>query len=230
MEDTHKQYKIKVMTDGPYIVTGGVPLSEKIIASNGRIHVFQQGRTFPASDRYALCRCGKSNNNPFCDGAHVKTGFDGSETASRETYEERANLMEGPELNILDDSRCSYSRFCHRNNKNIWELAENSDLPGYKEEAIEAAFGCPSGRLMALDKEGNPLEEPNYEPSIDIIQDPEEGVSSGLFVKGNIPIEAADGTLYEIRNRVMLCRCGNSSNKPFCDASHDPDDSSDTDL
>ena len=29
-----------------------------------------------------------------------------------------------------------------------------------------------------------------------------------------------DGKAYEIRNRVTLCRCGKSKNKPFCDASH----------
>ena len=30
----------------------------------------------------------------------------------------------------------------------------------------------------------------------------------------------ADGSAYEIRNRVALCRCGASGNKPFCDGSH----------
>ena len=30
----------------------------------------------------------------------------------------------------------------------------------------------------------------------------------------------ADGTTYEVRNRVTLCRCGASQNKPFCDATH----------
>ncbi|MGH9998927.1 MAG: CDGSH iron-sulfur domain-containing protein [Nitrosopumilaceae archaeon] len=29
-----------------------------------------------------------------------------------------------------------------------------------------------------------------------------------------------DGTQYEKRNRVTLCRCGASSNKPFCNGSH----------
>jgi CDGSH-type Zn-finger protein len=31
---------------------------------------------------------------------------------------------------------------------------------------------------------------------------------------------AADGFRYEIRNRVTLCRCGASKNKPFCDGTH----------
>ena len=30
----------------------------------------------------------------------------------------------------------------------------------------------------------------------------------------------ADGTTYETRNRVTLCRCGASKNKPLCDGSH----------
>ncbi|HET8688843.1 MAG TPA: CDGSH iron-sulfur domain-containing protein [Methanosarcina sp.] len=39
-------------------------------------------------------------------------------------------------------------------------------------------------------------------------------------MRGGIPIESADGKQYEIRNRVTLCRCGKSRNKPFCDGSH----------
>jgi hypothetical protein len=73
--------------------------------------------------------------------------------------------------------------------------------------------------LVAAEKDGKKI-EPVYEPAIEIVQDPEEGVSAGIFVKGIIPIESSDGTTYEIRNRVALCRCGKSRNKPFCDATH----------
>lgn len=40
------------------------------------------------------------------------------------------------------------------------------------------------------------------------------------LVTGNVPIESADGSVYEIRNRLALCRCGESDIKPFCDARH----------
>jgi len=39
-------------------------------------------------------------------------------------------------------------------------------------------------------------------------------------VKGDVPIVSADGKAYETRNRVTLCRCGKSKNKPFCDGFH----------
>ncbi len=67
--------------------------------------------------------------------------------------------------------------------------------------------------------------EPSLEKSIAVINDP--GVVDDvppLWVRGGIPIYSADGKLYEIRNRVTLCRCGKSTNKPFCDSSHYPEE------
>ena len=41
-----------------------------------------------------------------------------------------------------------------------------------------------------------------------------------LWVRGGVRVDAADGEPYEVRNRVTLCRCGASENKPFCDGTH----------
>ncbi|MHB8106390.1 MAG: CDGSH iron-sulfur domain-containing protein [Candidatus Cryosericum sp.] len=207
------------MKNGPYVVTGSVPLSEKVITPKGKVYVLTAGRELPQSDKYALCRCGKSRTKPFCDGTHETVNFPGTETASKAKYRDRADLLEGPGIDLLDDNRCAFSRFCHSEDGSTWQLVENSDQPGYAEEAIKTAGNCIAGRLVAVDKAGNVL-EPEYEPSIEIIQDPQKTVSAGIFVKGNIPIESSDGQVYEIRNRVALCRCGKSRNKPFCDATH----------
>lgn len=218
--DEHK-YKIKIIENGPYVVTGNIPLAEKIIVPNGRKYKLKSGKELPQSESYALCRCGKSKNPPFCDGTHVKEGFIGRETASKEEYHNRAKLINGIGIDLLDDGRCAFARFCHRNNGTAWQLTQHSESEENRSEAVIAANDCPAGRLTSVDKDGTE-HEPDLSPSICIIQDPEKKVSAGIFVSGGIPIESADGTMYETRNRIALCRCGRSKNKPFCDAAHVP--------
>ena len=91
-------------------------------------------------------------------------------------------------------------------------------MPGFKKIAIEEAANCPSGRLVVWDKQSNPI-EPDYEPSIVVTEDA-DGAPGPLWIRGEVEIESADGRIYEKRNRVTLCRCGKSQNKPLCDGSH----------
>lgn len=45
------------------------------------------------------------------------------------------------------------------------------------------------------------------------------------LVSGSVTITDADGTAYEIDGETAaLCRCGHSSNKPFCDGTHKAED------
>lgn len=41
-----------------------------------------------------------------------------------------------------------------------------------------------------------------------------------VVVTGGIPVTTSDGRTIETRNRVTLCRCGQSANKPLCDGAH----------
>ena len=211
--------RIRIIKNGPYFVSGSVPLKKVRTVPNGNHYDYQLVKEYPLQKEYALCRCGHSKNPPYCDGTHMHNGFMGAETASKLPYVKRASILHGPDLDLLDDGRCAYGRFCHREEGNVWELTRNSDDPEAREQAIIAACDCPTGRLVALDHEGNPIETP-FEPSIEILEDSEEGVSGPLFVKGYIAVESADGMMYEERNRIALCRCGESENKPFCDATH----------
>ena len=68
-------------------------------------------------------------------------------------------------------------------------------------------------------KDGKKI-EPKLPREIAVVEDEPEGKHGPLWVRGGIEIEAEDGTVYEVRNRVTLCRCGGSGNKPFCDAMH----------
>jgi len=214
-----KEPRIRILKDGPYVVSGSVELSEKVIVPKGDGYVYEEGRALAQKPTYSLCRCGKTKTPPFCDGAHVASHFDGTETACKTDYHLRAARIVGTGLDLLDDGRCAFARFCHRDSGDAWELAEDSLGEYHHAEAIIASNECPSGRLTAVEKDGTE-HEPEYTPAIEILQDPEERVSAGIFVKGGIPIESSDGTVYEIRNRVVLCRCGMSGNKPFCDSRH----------
>ena len=75
MSKSEKQCKIKILKDGPYIVTGNVPLSEKIIVPKGKGYEYKKGVEFPQAEEYHLCRCGKSSNKPFCNAEHVSIKF-----------------------------------------------------------------------------------------------------------------------------------------------------------
>jgi CDGSH-type Zn-finger protein len=218
---SNNRFRIKVSNNGPYIISGGIPLVEQIIGidAEGYSYEWHEGTTYPSGDLYTLCRCGQSNNKPFCDGTHMKVNFDGTETASWVAYLDQAETIKGPALELTDVwDLCAVARFCERNG-GIWELTEQSDDPEAKRIAVEEAGNCPSGRLVIWDENGKAI-EPKFVTSLALVQDPQEDMNGPIWILGGIPVESADGSIYEIRNRVTLCRCGKSANKPLCDGSH----------
>jgi len=214
--------RIKVVENGPYLVKGNVSLYKQIIVTDeaGHTKEFKDEKQYPEKETYILCRCGESKNKPYCDGTHNHIDFDGTEVASRKPYVEKADIFEGPELRLTDVYEfCDHSRFCMRAG-GIRKLIENSNDPEARQTAIEEAMICPSGRLVLWDKKtGEPFEK-EYEQSIVLVHDEQKKCEGPLWVRGKIPIESADGSEYEKRNRITLCRCGKSENKPYCDGSH----------
>lgn len=213
---------ITVTENGPYLVSGQVPLSEEVITPAGGHMEYREARSFPVSATYALCRCGHTLTPPFCDGSHLHPSvrFNGTETASRAPYRERADVYPGRGVFLFDDNRCAFARFCHREDGDVWSMTERSGNPRIKREAVHASSDCPAGRLVHVDAQDGTVYEPQHEPHISLLQDPEKGVSGPLFVRGGVPLVGADGVGYELRNRYALCRCGHSNIKPFCDAVH----------
>lgn len=214
--------KIKITKNGPCLVSGNLPLQKEIIRAdeNGTPLRWEKGERYPEQENYALCRCGASKNKPYCDGSHLGINFDGTETASHKKFDECVEKIEGPEIILKDQKElCALARFCDRG-KGVWDLTESSDNPEDKETAIQEACDCPSGRLVMMDKKTGKNIEPQFDPSISLIEDPASGTSGAIWAKGGIAIESAEGEEYEIRNRVTLCRCGKSMNKPFCDGRH----------
>lgn len=68
--DYHGQREptIEVSKDGPYRITGAIPLTD----GDGKEEARNQGASL---EHYALCRCGHSQNKPFCSGMHWYVDF-----------------------------------------------------------------------------------------------------------------------------------------------------------
>jgi len=214
--------RIKVTKDGPIIVSGNIPLGEEYIVygPDGEPASWRQGPSLGHKETYALCRCGASKHKPFCDGSHLEAGLDVTETAPRGEDHKHVEKTTGPGVDLTwCVELCVAARFCHAG-KDAWGYAAASDNPEDRAKAIEEAGNCPSGSLVAWDKDSAAAIEPAYRPGISLIEDPQKGLSGPIWVKGGIPIEVADGFEYAKRNRVTLCRCGRSQKKPFCDGSH----------
>jgi len=213
--------KIRVIKAGPYLVSGAVPLfRETMVLDTENIPTsWVQTGAIPTATEYTLCRCGSSASKPFCDGTHSSAGFTGEETANFADFLEGAECYGGPALELLDNEKlCAAALFCHRAG-DTWTLVEQSADPERRRLAIETAGNCPSGRLVLRDKNGLII-EPELPAEISITDDPAHQVSGPLWVKGGIMLQSADAKNYEVRNRVTLCRCGASDNKPFCDGAH----------
>jgi len=214
--------EVQITENGPYRVTGSLPLRKLTISTNsaGESVKWTEGHRYPVQATYALCRCGQSAKKPFCDGSHVKVNFEGTETASREPYEKQAKITQGPTLSLTDvENLCAFARFCDPNGQ-VWNLVNETDDPSAKKNFVREVGECPSGRLVAWDNSTGQAIEPKYEPSIGLIEDPANQCAGPVWLRGGIQVIGSDGFRYEVRNRVTLCRCGASRNKPFCDGMH----------
>lgn len=214
--------KIRILPNGPYEVTEHTPLKQAVIECDdeGTSEKWLEGKCYPEHEEaYHLCRCGRSSSKPYCDGTHTEIGFEGREVASKRPYAEGARRYEGEQVDLLDnESLCSSLRFCERA-LGVWDAAIASDNEANCELAVYEAACCAAGRLTVVQKDGTPI-EPDLPQEIALVQDTAAGWRGPLWVKGGIALEGADGEPYEVRNRMTLCRCGESGNMPYCDTSH----------
>ncbi len=214
---------VVVTLEGPNLLYGRPPMAEQFIMVDklGESWYYQQGRNFSVeSEPTRLCRCGASHNKPYCDGEHLKIVWDREITAEKDRILENAVAIEGEGITLADNENyCVYARFCDPRG-GVWHLTEESADPESRETAIRESKMCPGSRLMMFEDGSTAPLEFSFEQSVGVIEDPHIGVSGGLWLRGGIPIEMEDGTRYEVRNRAVLCRCGASHNKPYCDGSH----------
>ena len=133
----------RIMPDGPLRLTGRI----RIELPGGAVH--------EAEEAY-LCRCGASQDKPFCDDSHHQAGF----------------ADEG----VVQSGRLS---------------------------PAEGGAGTADERPSAGDEPVAIVCAPN----------------GPLLVRGPLVVVGEDGATTQGR-KSALCRCGESSSKPFCDGAH----------
>ena len=82
------------------------------------------------------------------------------------------------------------------------------------DETMDVVSRCPSGALSYRVKDSSVEEMPTTENTVQVVY------NGPLYVQGDLEIEGAEDDMPGIKRRVALCRCGLSSNKPYCDNSH----------
>ena len=208
---------IRIERGGPLRVSGRVPLARtaQIETEEGEPVAWAPFEPVEAPDAYALCRCGRSSTKPFCDDTCSKITWDSAEVADRAPRAEGARVFRGTGVAMSDNhSFCTHAGFCGDRFTSVWQMIRKTDDPEVRYQLKAMIDRCPSGTLAHAPDPESPDEEPPFVPRIGVVR------NGPFWVRGGIRVESADGSAYEVRNRVTLCRCGGSDNKPFCDGTH----------
>ena len=125
-------------------------------------------------------------------------------------YEGEAVLIE------YEARRCIHAAECVKGLPGVFERDRRPWIApdrGSAKEIVEVVARCPTGALRVSRKDGGGEEA---EPSLNFLQVEPDGP---LFLHGKLELTENDGSVRK-ENRIALCRCGESRNKPFCDNSH----------
>ena len=201
--------RIACLPNGPYYLLHGTEPATvpNLVRSSGAQCATVRG--------VALCRCGGSQNKPFCDGTHGKIGF--SDRRVSDGANNRRESYRGKRITIYDNREiCAHAGFCTDGLKKVFRMGVepwvDADAAGV-DEIVATIRKCPSGALSyAIDgKEAAPPARP---PQVLVTDNGPYAVSGGIELMG---VRFGDGAS---REHYTLCRCGASANKPFCDGSH----------
>ena len=222
----HHKCWIEIREEGPYAVHGGIPLVRKkrITSEQGEALTWATTEALTTDEDYVLCRCGRSNTKPFCDGTHDRIEFDDSGPEVFAPISDTQEILENDGIRVkVDNSYCVHAKYCFNKTSGIRALMAKPADASAKSQIMAMVDRCPSGTFVyEIDVDGSMVETEVDMPTevAAISSDTRSETAGPLWVTGGVPIMRPDGTFLESRNRVTLCRCGQSKNKPFCDGSH----------
>ncbi|MDC1142497.1 CDGSH iron-sulfur domain-containing protein [Planctomycetota bacterium] len=196
--------EIQPTPNGPYLLTG----SEKITR-------LPDGKEFQTGEKAALCRCGASKNKPFCDGSHAAAGFSGEKDEDRTP--EKRDAYDGDEVTLFDNrGTCAHAGYCTNNLPAVFKYGDEPWIDpngASKEEIVKAVHQCPSGALGYAEA-GEEKQVQSEGPDVAFVP------NGPYLVQGACKVEGCELPEGRTSDRLTLCRCGQSKNKPFCDGTH----------
>ena len=196
--------RITPTEDGPYLVEG----TDAVVR-------YGDGRTFPIQGKTALCRCGGSQNKPFCDGSHKRNGFTSAKDSNR--VPDKLEDHKGHGITIHDNrGLCAHAGRCtdglpvvFRLGTEPWIAATGADA----EIIARTIQQCPSGALsysinekLYRDQGGDAVVA--FAPS------------GPYIIRGGAELTDTEFNQGGTKDHMALCRCGASQNKPFCSGAH----------
>jgi len=200
--------KIEPQTDGPLLVKGEATIQD------------QSGADLPSKPIVALCRCGASKSKPFCDGSHIAAGFSSESDGGRlrTTAIGYSGTTKGTGVTVsYTPVLCSHAAECQASSAAVFNPARKPWVDvsqGDLADILTAVGKCPSGALsVQMGGLGAPMHLTDSEVDIRIEK-------NGPYRVRNISIDAEFSTDGSSPSKYVLCRCGLSKNKPFCDGTH----------
>ena len=213
--------KILPLPNGPYYLIND--MKPKVVEHLKNY----KGEPLSTTVGIALCRCGKSNRKPFCDGTHSIIGFSSQNVNLNEndtnklTIKNKRRDYVGKEITIHDNRKiCSHAKECVNNLPSVFKLGSKPwiDSDGSKmQDIISTVRKCPSGAL-SYSIDGIEYRDPKEQrdPILTVLKNGPYYITGGIDLIGE-NIEFGEGASKE---HYTLCRCGASENKPFCDGTH----------
>ena len=136
------------------------------------------------------------------------------------------NYTNGEVTIVWKPAMCVHSRICWGKADSLPEVFNPKEKPWIKpnaatmERIISQVKQCPSGALSFHINELQAIQDEALE-KITVIETIIEPLPNGpLLIYGNIKVKDNEGNQNQKNNVTAFCRCGASSNKPYCDGSH----------
>ena len=201
--------QIACLPNGPYYLLND--MTPKVVPNIQK----STGESCTTVAGVALCRCGGSNNKPFCDGTHGKNGFTDRKRTDG-ALDKRTDYV-GKKITIHDNrGLCAHAGYCTDNLASVFKLKKEPwiDPAGAAaEEIVDTIKKCPSGALSYTVDDVEHRDQ-DRGPMVTVTKDGPYAITGGIEL---LEQQLGEGASIE---HYTLCRCGGSKNKPFCDGTH----------